>query len=39
METKVLEYVDEELKPYIGYLTEFVERAELEKNVETLEIG
>ncbi|KAI9350471.1 Sac2 family-domain-containing protein, partial [Zopfochytrium polystomum] len=39
LEAKIVEFVDEEMKPHISFLMEFVERAELENDVETLEIG
>ncbi|KAI8854929.1 Sac2 family-domain-containing protein [Chytridium lagenaria] len=37
LEGKIAEYVEEELKPVLGYLMEFVTRAELEKNVDVLD--
>ncbi|KAJ3216643.1 Vacuolar protein sorting-associated protein 52 [Dinochytrium kinnereticum] len=37
LEGKIADYVEEELKPVLGYLVEFVTRAELEKNVDVLD--
>ncbi|KAJ3309539.1 hypothetical protein HDU76_003578, partial [Blyttiomyces sp. JEL0837] len=37
MEVKKAEFIDEELKPMLSFLIEFVERAELEKNLDNLD--
>ncbi|KAI8615484.1 Sac2 family-domain-containing protein [Chytriomyces sp. MP71] len=39
LETKTGEFVEEELKNAFGFLMEFVDRAELEKNLDTLDTG
>jgi hypothetical protein len=39
LESKTAEFVDEELKPYIGFMMEFVERAQLEKSLDKIDAG
>ncbi|KAJ3265746.1 hypothetical protein HDU77_004014 [Chytriomyces hyalinus] len=39
LESKTGEFVEEELKNEVGYLMEFVDRAELEKNLDTLDVS